>query len=329
MTDTIGWGILATGGIAETFTEDLKTIPDARVAAVGSRTAEAARAFADRFGIPNAHGDWDGLIADDSVDIVYVANTQNAHYDAVKRCLEGGKAVLCEKPFTINHAQAKELTELAGRRNLFLMEAMWTRCNPAIRRMLGELADGVIGSVSTLTADFGLAGPFGPDHRLGDPQRGGGALLDLGVYPVSLAYLVLGMPAVIGAVGARTANGVDMTTGVLLGYERGNVANLMCSISADSPGTAALSGPKGRIELDSPFWRPKGYRVCVGEGDANVRVVAEPYLGHGMVHEAVEAMRCLREGLTESPLVPWQATLEVMSILDGVRAQIAVKFPGE
>lgn len=329
MTDTIGWGILATGGIAATFTEDLKRLPDAHVAAVGSRSPETARAFAERFDIPAAHGTWDDLIADPHVDIVYVANTHNAHYEAAKRCLEGGKAVLCEKAFTVNHAQAKTLVDLAAERGLFLMEAMWMRLNPAIRHMRKALTDGLIGDVTTLNATFGLGGPFPPGHRLRDPNQAGGALLDLGVYPISLAQLILGRPASIQATGSLTPEGVDATAGLVLGYDSGAVATLACSITSDMPIVASVNGTTGHVTLPAPFFRPSRYLLGRGGGEAEPEIVEVPHDGLGYVHQAIEAMRCLREGLTESPLVPWQSTLDVMAVMDEARSQLGVKYPGE
>jgi predicted dehydrogenase len=327
MTDTIGWGILATGGIAASFTQDLALLPDARVAAVGSRTTAAAKDFADRFDIPRHYGDWDGLIADPDVDIVYIANTNNGHYEAARRCLAGGKAVLCEKPFTLNHHEAQTLVDMATERGLFLMEAMWMRCNPAILRMMDEIRDGVIGEVTSVMSHFGLSGPFPLGHRLRDPKLGGGALLDLGVYPVTLAQLVLGRPDRVAATASLTPEGVDATCGVLHGYDsRPAVANLTCSQESDSAVTAVIAGPKGRIELSGPFYAPRQYTFRHGDRE---RTVEQPYLGNGMVHEAVEAMRCLRAGLRESPLLPWADTLDVMATMDEIRRQIGVVFPTE
>ncbi|MFI6508347.1 Gfo/Idh/MocA family protein [Streptosporangium sp. NPDC050855] len=323
----IKWGILATGGIAATFTEDLKLLPDAEVTAVGSRSVESARAFADRHGIPRAHGSWAELAADPEVDIVYVANTQNAHHDAVRTCLEGGKAVLCEKTFTLNRAEAASLIDLARERGLFLMEAMWMRCIPAIRRIVELIGEGAIGPVNAVHADFSISVSVDPGHRLRDPRLGGGALLDLGVYPVSFAHLMLGVPAGVRSWARLTPEGVDENTGVLLGYDSGAVALLSCGITTDSPVTASVSGPLGRIELPHLFFRPDTFVLYrAGEEPETVHV---PFEGKGMLHEAAEAMRCLREGLLESPLVPWQATLDVMGILDEVRAQVGVRFPGE
>ncbi|MBG0813104.1 Gfo/Idh/MocA family protein [Planomonospora sp. ID82291] len=324
---TIKWGILATGGIAASFTEDLKPLPDAEVVAVGSRSIASAQAFADRYGIPRAHGTWAELAADPEVDIVYVATPHSAHYDAVTTCLNAGKAVLCEKPFTLDRARAAELVELARERGLFLMEAMWMRCNPAIRRLVELVREGVLGPVNTVHADFGISVDVGPDHRLRDPALGGGALLDLGVYPVSFAHLLLGAPERVQSWARLTPEGVDENTGMLLGYADGAVAMLSCGITTHSPVTASVSGPLGRIELPHLFFRPEAFTLYRTDGEPETFQV--PFDGNGMNHEAVEAMRCLREGLLESPLVPWESTLEVMGILDEVRAQAGVRFPGE
>jgi predicted dehydrogenase len=327
MAETIRWGILATGGIAATFTEDLLTLPDAEIVAVGSRTAGKADKFADRFGIRNRHGSWRALAEDPEVDIVYVATTHNAHYDAAAMCLDAGKAVLCEKPFTLNRVQARQLMAKAKERNAFLMEAMWMRCNPAFLKMLEVIRDGAIGEVQAVHADFHLAGSFAPDHRLRDPQLGGGALLDLGVYPVTFAHAILGVPTTVKAWANLTPEGADANTGMIFGYEGGPLAALTCGLCADSPVTAVVSGTLGRIELGPTFYRPAGFQLH-RTGQAPERV-AVPYSGNGMNHEAVEAMRCLRMGAIESPLVSWRDTLDVMTLLDGVREQIGVRYPGE
>ena len=183
----VRWGILATGGMAARFTADLVDLPDAEVVAVASRTEASAKAFAERFGIPRAYGGWETLARDEDVDVVYVATPHSAHRTAAGLCLEAGRNVLCEKPFTLNAREAAELVALAREKNVFLMEAMWMFCNPLVRRLKTLVDDGAIGEVRSLQADFGLEGPFPPAHRLRDPAQGGGALLDLGVYPVSFA----------------------------------------------------------------------------------------------------------------------------------------------
>lgn len=323
MTSRTRWGILATGGIAATFVEDLALLPDAEVTAVGSRTAEAARRFADRHGIPRAHGSWAELAADPDVDVVYVATPHSAHHAATRLCLEAGKAVLCEKPFTLDLATTQDLITLAGERGLFLMEAMWMRTIPAVRRIAELVADGAIGDVTAVYADFGIGGDFPPTHRLRDPGLGGGALLDLGVYPVTFAHLFLGPPQRIVALANLTPEAVDDNTGIIFGYDGGAIATLHCGIVGNSPVAATIVGSTGRIELPSPFFRPDRFTVYHGD---RAELVHSPIRGNGMGYEAEEVMRCLADGRLESPLVPWSASLDVMRSLDAVRAQIGVDY---
>ncbi|GAA5177720.1 Gfo/Idh/MocA family oxidoreductase [Rugosimonospora acidiphila] len=323
MSTRIRWGILATGNIANTFAQDLALLPDAEIAAVGSRTLDAARAFATRHGIPRAYGSWAELAADPEIDVVYVATPHSAHHEAARLCLEAGKAVLCEKPMTLDLASAQDLVTLAGERGVFLMEAMWMRTIPAIRKIVELVADGAIGEVTAVYADFGIAGPFEPTSRLRDPALGGGALLDLGVYPVTFAQLFLGPPQRIAALASLTPEGVDDNTGIILGYDGGALASLHCGIVGATPCTATIVGETGRIELPTLFFRPDRFTIHRGQ---QAEVVQVPIRGNGMGYEAEEVMRCLREGLTESPLVPLSSTIEVMRCLDAVRAQIGVRY---
>ncbi|HEY3481017.1 MAG TPA: Gfo/Idh/MocA family oxidoreductase [Streptomyces sp.] len=330
-TQTIRWGILATGGIAATFTEALLTMPDAEVVAVGSRTLDGAKAFAGRYGIPRAYGSWAELAADDGVDVVYVATPHSAHRAAAGLCLEAGRAVLCEKAFTLNSREAYELVDLARDRGLFLMEAMWTYCNPLVRHLLALIAEGVIGEVRDVSAAFGFAGEFPPSHRLRDPAQGGGALLDLGVYPVSFAQLLLGEPDAVQAWAHLTPERVDDNTGIVLGWNDGAVATLSCSITADTGAPATITGTTGRIEIAEGFFHPERFTLHrQGETPVTVRL-SEVTADHDrgtMRHEAAEVMRALRAGETESPLVPLEGTLSVMRTLDAVRERIGVSYPG-
>jgi predicted dehydrogenase len=323
MTTRTRWGILATGGIANSFTEDLALLPDAEIAAVGSRTLDAAQRFAAAHGIPRAHGSWAELAADPEVDVVYVATPHSAHHEAARLCLTAGKAVLCEKPLTLDLASAQDLATVAQERGVFLMEAMWMRTIPAIRRIAELVADGVIGDVTAVNADFGIAGPFEPSHRLRDPALGGGALLDLGVYPITFAHLFLGPPQRTTALATLTPEGVDDNTGIVLGYDGGAIASLHCGIVGASPTTATIVGETGRIELPAPFFRPDRFTIYHGQ---QAEVVQVPIRGNGMGYEAEEVMRCLREGLTESPLVPLSSTLDVLRCMDAIRAQIGVSY---
>ncbi|MGW0120679.1 Gfo/Idh/MocA family protein [Streptomyces sp. NPDC003327] len=327
MDRTVRWGILATGGIAERFATDLRTLDGAEVVAVASRTEASAKAFADRHGIARAYGEWAGLFADEDVDVVYVATPHHAHREAAGLALEAGKAVLCEKAFTLNAPEAAELVGLARDRGLFLMEAMWMYCNPLVRRLVELVRDGAVGEVRTIQADFGLAGPFAADHRLRDPAVGGGALLDLGVYPVSFAHLLLGEPSVVQAHARISPEGVDLNTGMLLGWESGASALLSCSLEADTPLTASVTGTEGRIDVPRGFFFPERFTL-VREGREPVEYVNEDD-PHSMRHEAAEVMRCLRAGETESPLVPLDGTLAVMRTLDAVRDRVGVRYPRE
>ncbi|MFV2118805.1 Gfo/Idh/MocA family protein [Streptomyces sp. Act-28] len=324
----VRWGVLATGGIAASFTRDLLDMPDeAEVVAVASRSAAPAEAFAERFGIPRAYGTWAELAADDGIDVVYVATPHAAHRAAAGLCLEAGRAVLCEKPFTLNLREAEELVDLARERGTFLMEAMWMYCNPVVRRLAEVVRDGAIGEVRTIHADFGLAASVDPGHRLRDPAAGGGALLDLGVYPVAFAQLLLGEPDRVRADALLSPEGVDLNTGVLLGWDRGAQALLSCSIVADTPLTATVTGTTGRIELPRGFFFPEEFTLYrEGRDPEAFRVEGRR---DSYQHEAAEVMRCLRAGEKESPLVPLDGTLAVMRTLDAVRDRIGVRYPGE
>jgi predicted dehydrogenase len=320
----VRWGILSTGGIATSFVNDLRLLPDAEVLAVGSRTPDAAALFADRHRIPRAYGSWAELAADPEVDVVYVATPHAAHYAATRLCLEAGKAVLCEKPFTIDLPTAKELVAIAERRGVFLMEGMWTRCNPAVRRAVVMIADGVLGQVTSVQADFGIVAPAEPTHRLRAKVLGGGALLDLGVYPLTAALLMLGTPDHIRAWASLTPEGVDENTGLVLGYDTGAVATLSCGIVGETRMAAVVTGTGGRIEFTPPFFCTRAFTVF--RAGADPEVVSFDFDGRGYQFEAAEVHRCLREGLLESPLVPHAVTLEMMSLLDTIRAQIGVFY---
>ncbi|MFD7708048.1 Gfo/Idh/MocA family protein [Streptomyces sp. NPDC059785] len=328
--ERVRWGILATGGIAATFTADLVDLPDAEVVAVASRSTDSAKAFAERFGIPRAYGDWASLAADEDVDVVYVATPHSAHRAAAGLCLEAGRHVLCEKAFTLNAWEARELVDLARARGRFLMEAMWTFCNPLVLRLKQLVADGAIGEVRTLQADFGINGPFPPSHRLRDPEQGGGALLDLGVYPVSFAHLLLGEPSDIAASAVLSEEGVDLQTGALLSYDSGALASVHCAINAGTPVSASVTGSTGRIDIPDGFFFPDHF-VLHRDGRESETFAADPAHGprNSMKHEAVEVMRALRAGETESPLVPLEGTLAVMRTLDAIRDRVGVRYPGE
>ncbi|WP_317443031.1 Gfo/Idh/MocA family oxidoreductase [Streptomyces collinus] len=326
----VRWGILATGGIAAAFAADLVDLPDAEIVAVGSRSLESAEAFAERFGVTRAYGDWESLAADADLDVVYVATPHAAHRAAAGLCLTAGRNVLCEKAFTLNLREAEELVALAKEHDRFLMEAMWMYCNPLVRRLTALVRDGAIGEVRSVQADFGLAGPFPPAHRLRDPALGGGALLDLGVYPVSFAQLLLGEPDEVVARAVLSEEGVDLQTGALLSWESGALASVHCSIVGGTAVTASVTGSRGRIDVPAGFFHPDRF-VLHRDGREPEEFTAAPADGPrtSLRHEAREVMRALRAGEKESPLVPLAGSLAVMRTLDAIRERIGVRYPGD
>ncbi|THV42973.1 Gfo/Idh/MocA family protein [Glycomyces buryatensis] len=326
MVEPIRWGILATGGIASTFVEDLALLDDCRVTAVASRSAQRAADFAKKYDIPHAWDSVQALAQDDDVDIVYVATPHSHHYIPTIRFLEAGKHVLCEKAFAYNADQTRTMFNVAREHQRFLMEAMWTRCNPAVREMRRAIKEGMIGDVLAVHGNFAITGDFAPSHRLRNPELAGGALLDLGVYPITMAHLVLGAPEEVHAEALMTPEGVDAYTAITLRYPNA-IAQLTCSFIGGPSNAVTISGTDGRIELPDFAYRPSGYTL-IRNGEAP-REFEAPYVGHGYVHEALEVHRALRQGRLESTLVPPQGTVEVMEILDSVRSAIGLRYPGE
>lgn len=325
MTAPVRWGLMATGGIARTFAADLAHVADATIMAVGSRSQASADAFADKFAVPHRHASYAELAADPDVDAIYVSPPHPQHRDAALLALRGGKAVLCEKPFAMDLAEASELVSLARDSGLLLVEAMWTRFLPTMVRVREILAAGTLGELVYLTAEHGQWFAEDPDFRLFAPSLGGGALLDLGVYPVSFAHMVLGTPSRITAVSDPAFTGVDRTTSAILQYEGGAHAVLTTSLAAASSCPAAIYGTKARLELDGVFYMPTSFRVVSRDGEL-LETYTPPAGGRGMEHEAAEVGRCLRAGLTESPLMPLDETLAVLATLDEIRRQIGLDY---
>jgi predicted dehydrogenase len=322
------WGIIGTGGIAATFARDLQLLSDARTVAVGSRTQAGADRFGDRFDIPARHGSYEQLVADPAVDAVYVATPHPGHHAATRLALEAGKPVLCEKVFTINQAEAADLVALARSKQLFLMEAMWTRFLPHIERVRDLIHSGVIGEITTLIADHGQWFTFNPEHRIFAPELGGGALLDLGIYPVSFASYLLGTPMQIMATSDPAPTGVDGQTSMLFRYESGAHAVLTTTSRAFTSNRATIVGTNGRIEIDATWYAPATFTLTRRSNDRPEQYV-EPRVGHGLRYQAIEVARCLREGLLESPVMPLDETVSIMGTVDEVRRQIGLRYASE
>jgi predicted dehydrogenase len=319
MTEPLGWGLIGTGGIAQTFAADLMFTDSGRAAAVGSRRMHSANRFADEFEIPNRHASYEALVADPEVDVVYVATPHPMHHANALLALRAGKPVLVEKAFTMNAAEAEELVAVARAEGLFLMEAMWTRFLPHIAEIRRLLAERALGDIVTVTADHGQWFAKDPDFRLFAPELGGGALLDLGVYPVSFASMVLGKPDRIMSLIDPAFTGVDGQTSMLFGYASGAQAVLTCTSSAKSPTRGAIVGTDARIELDGDFYAPTSFTLISRTGE---RTYFDSQVeGKGLWHEAEAVARCLREGLLESPLMPLDESVSIMQTMDAVLAQ--------
>jgi predicted dehydrogenase len=322
----IRWGLMATGGIAHVFARDLLGhVPDAKLVAVGSRSQASADAFGDEFGIPNRHGSYLALAQDPEVEAIYVSPPHPVHRDAALLAIEAGKAVLLEKPFTMDLPSSTELVDAARSAGVLLVEAMWTRFLPTMVRVREILDAGTLGSIVYLTAEHGQWFPDDAAHRLFAPSLGGGALLDLGIYPVSFAHMVLGEPSRITAVSDPAFTGVDATTSAVLQYPDGAHAVVTTSLAAASDNPAVIYGTEARLELDGWFYTPTSFRVVSRDGTV-LESYQPPAGGRGMEHEALEVDRCLREGLTESPMMPLAETLAVMATMDEIRRQIGLDY---
>src|SRR5579859_494834 len=319
--EPLRWGVIGTGGIAATLTADLNLTNSGRVVAVGSRHQASADRFADEFGIPRRHASYEALVTDPDVDVVYVATPHPMHHANALLALEAGRPVLVEKAFTMTAAEARDLVATARSKRLFLMEAMWTRFLPQTAEIRRLVAEGSLGEIVTVMADHGQWFPKDPNSRLFAPDLGGGALLDLGVYPVSFASMILGRPDRIVTMIDPAFTGVDGQTSMLFGYAGGAQAVLTCTSAARTPTRAAIVGTDARIEIDGDFYTPTSFTLIPRDG-APTRF-AQSHRGRGLRHEADEVARCLRDGLLESPLMPLDETISIMETMDAVLAQVA------
>lgn len=368
MTKLIRWGILGSGQVARGFAAGLKAVPGTELAAVASRDPKNAKAFAAQYNATRAHATYADLVRDPNVDVIYVATPHQRHLEDCLLCLDHNKAVLCEKPFTVNAQQAREVIAAARRHRLFCMEAMWMRFIPAIRKAKALVESGAIGEVRYLNADFGVPNQFDPRSRFFDPQQGGGALLDLGVYPLSLAYMLLGAPESVVSQAALGKTGVDDQSAILLGYKGGQLAVLSASLRTLTPQAAVITGSKGSITINPPFYCPTSLTLTsfveyappskgsAGAGGGLISKVSEhpllgkayraarkvakqvlrptrtfklPLQGNGYTYEAAEVTRCLRTGELESPIMPLDESLQIMETMDRVRASWGLRYPAE
>jgi len=319
-TAPIRWGILATGKIAESFADDLALLPDHELAAVGSRRPEASKEFADRHGGARSHGSYEDLVADPDVDVVYVATPHSRHREDVRMCFAAGKNVLCEKALTMNATDSAQLVAEARSQGLFFAEAMWMRTNPNVRRLKDIASSGALGDVLQVRAELGFA-PRGAKARLWDPALGASSLLDVGIYPLTFAHLLLGEPVGIAAAGILSDQGIDLSGGATLTYASGAVASIAWTQVAQGNNDAVVAGPDGRIEVPARFHESTGFDLVRGDDRESIQV---PVTGRGYAHEIEEVGACLRDGRTESLLLPLDETVSIQRQMDEILAQLGV-----
>lgn len=323
----INWGILGCGRIAYMFAEGLNTLHNAKLEAVASKTQNKAESFGKRFGVKNIYNNYEELVENPAVNIIYIATTHNFHYENVILCLNHEKPVLCEKPFTLNAVQAENIIKIAQNKKIFLMEAMWTRFLPCIVK-LNELLDmNVLGEIQHFKADFGIKKKLDPKERFFNIELGGGALLDLGVYPISLARMIYKQsPSRIMSSAYIGETGVDEKSCYLFEYENGQTAMLSSSNRLIMPHNASIFGTKGYIEIPN-FYHPS--KMILKLEDKQTKTIKIPYKSTGYNYEAKEVINCLNNGKIESKIMPLDETLEIMKTMDLLRSQWDFKYPRE
>ena len=319
------WGFLSAGGIATSVADDFR-IAGINIQAVGARDLAKANKFADKFNIPNRHQGYEALVNDPEVDVVYVSTPHPWHHQHALLALNAGKHVLLEKPFTINAREALEIKELAAAKKLFVLEAMWTRFLPSMDAIFEVIDSGILGEIKLVTADHSQFLPHVP--RLWEPELGGGALLDLGIYPVSFAVRVLGLPQKMTAKATLTGDKVDETTSIIFEYESGAQATLTTCMSAAGPVTAVVTGTFGRIEIDKSFYNQTSFKVY-NQGGEVIQSYHHKIDGIGRQYQGLHLEKCVAAGLIESPIMSATESVEIMKVMDALRAQIGVKYPTE
>src|SRR5262249_37339316 len=338
--EKVRWGILGTGYIAGLFADGLTAVEDATLVAVGSREQASADKFADRWKAPHRHASYQALANDPDVEAIYIATPHPFHYENTLMCLTAGKHVLVEKPFALNARQAKEMIDLARKKKLFLLEAMWTRYIPAMVQVRKWIKDGEIGDVELVRANLSFMTTFNPKSRLFAPELAGGAMLDVGIYPISFAFMILGTPKTVASTACLGKTGTDDRSSYLFGYDGGKSALLSSAVQLSVPVEAEIIGTKGYIKIEEPWINPRVVTLAkpaVGVKsslifDGNVydkQTVNVPTMGNGYNYEAMETGNCIRAGKTESEILPLNESLSIMETMDKIRAQWGLKYPNE
>lgn len=325
---TVKWGLIGAGNISSKFAKALNSLEHTQITAIASRDIVKARAFADRFSIEKAYGSYEEIVRDPEIDVIYIGTPHTEHRENAKLCMINGKAVLCEKPFTLNYEEAKELEELAREHDVFLMEAMWTKFLPATKVVKQWIDHKLIGDVRFMKIDFGYRAEFDPRHRLFDPALGGGALLDVGVYPISYAiHLMGGMPDQVVASALLGESGVDEVNTITMKYGKGVLASISSAITANTGNEAVIIGDKGRIVVPE-YWTAESAEAYDSNGKLTDTFL-HPFTSSGYVYEAEEVNQCIREGKKQSDIIPLSATLDIMKLMDDIRAEWGLVYPSE
>ena len=326
----IRWGILGCGRIARKFAADLRLVADAELTAIASRNKETLELFAKDFPCRHLHNSYESLAANNEVDVIYVATPHSHHYEHTILCLNHDKAVLCEKAFAINTRQAKEMIKIAKERKVFLMEALWTKFLPHYKKLQELLEQKALGDIKSVLVNFGFKTTDQSPKRLFDPLLGGGTLLDIGVYNVFMAMSVLGEPDAIEATMTPSPTGVDEQIAVLFKYNSGAMAQLFSSFVTNLPIQAEINGTEGNITLTTRFYEPSAtiqlYRQMPGEEEI---IAVQKEAGFGYQYEARHVNECLKNGLTESPVMTHADTLLLMEMLDRIRNKARIEYPAD
>lgn len=323
----IRWGIISTGGIANAFATALNHLDDAEIVAVGSRDQASADTFGDKHNIPRRYASYEELAHDPDLDVVYIGTPHNFHAANMQLCLNGGKHVLCEKAFTLNAAQAEACVTLARQKGLFVMEAMWMRFLPSIVQVRQWLAEGIIGELREVRANFNVRLPYNPEGRIYNLALGGGALLDVGIYPVSFASMVLGQPETVIGQAFIGETGVDEQESMFFTYSSGAWAQLSCGVHLDVPTVATIVGSKGYIYLHERFFCTQRVTLCLAGKEAQTYDIG--YTHNGLGYEAQEVHACLRAGRLESSVMPLDESIAILRTTDALRSQWGVQYPDE
>lgn len=321
--NNIKWGIIGLGNIASQFAADLLLLEDAELTAVASRDIVKGTEFAKKFNAQKVYDSYDLIFEDPEVEIIYIATPHNSHAELSIKALENGKHVLCEKPMALSYKDAQRMIEASNKNNKFFMEAFWTRFIPSVQNVLQKINSNAIGQINYIKADFAFHGSETENKRLFDKQLGGGALFDIGVYPLFLSYILLGNPKEIIATAIKHKNDVDLQTSMLLQYESAQSV-LHASIVSESDMKAVISGTKGRIELNSPWFVADGYSLFINEEKEATFTL--PTLGKGYSHEAIECHNCIRNNQIESRLWSHQNSLDLSFIVEKIKTQIKLPF---